>query len=136
MRRSINKILTTHVGSMPGRGEIAAAKGEPDIDDVRAIVAAQRDVGIDIVNEGEFTKGGDWLSDIDGRPSGFLPSQNSGAPLILQGKDREAFADFYKYAAERGTLFYVTQKTPPMRRNHWVCTGPIGYAGQTAMQRE
>ena len=55
---------------------------------------------------------------------------------MLQGKDRETFADFYKYAAERGTLFYVTQKTPPVRRNYWVCNGPIAYAGQAAMQRE
>ena len=62
MKRSETKILTTHVGSLPGRGEIAAAKGEADVDDIRAVIAAQRDAGIDIVNEGEFTKGGDWLS--------------------------------------------------------------------------
>jgi 5-methyltetrahydropteroyltriglutamate--homocysteine methyltransferase len=136
MQRSETKILTTHVGSLPGRGEIAAAKDEADVDDIRAVIAAQRDAGIDIVNEGEFTKGGDWLSYIDGRLSGFEPAQNAGPPLILQGKDREAFADFYKYAAERGTLFYVTQKAPPVRRNYWVCTGPIRYAGQAAMQHE
>ncbi len=80
MKRSETKILTTHVGSLPGRGEIAAAKGEADVDDIRAVIAAQRDAGIDIVNEGEFTKGGDWLSYIDGRLSGFEPAQNAGPP--------------------------------------------------------
>ena len=29
----------------------------------------------------------------------------AGAPVILQGKDRETFAEFYKYATEKGTLF-------------------------------
>lgn len=136
MKRSTNKILTTHVGSLPGRGEIAAIEGEPHPHDIRAVIAAQREAGIDIVNEGEFTKGGDWLSYVDGRLSGFEAGQNSERPLMTQGKDREAFADFYRYAAERGTLFYVTRKTPPIRRNHWVCTGPVGYSGQAAMQRE
>jgi 5-methyltetrahydropteroyltriglutamate--homocysteine methyltransferase len=136
MKRSTNRILTTHVGSLPGRGEIAAAKGEPDVDDIRDIIARQREVGLDIVNEGEFTKGGDWLSYIDGRFHGFSPVQDTEAPLLFRGKDRETFADFYKYAAERGTLFYVTQKAPAVKRNYWVCTGPIGYAGQAAVQRE
>ena len=71
MQRSTAKILTTHVGSLPGRGEIYAAGRTPAANDIRTIVAAQRDTGIDIINEGEFTKGGDWLSFIDGRLGGF-----------------------------------------------------------------
>jgi 5-methyltetrahydropteroyltriglutamate--homocysteine methyltransferase len=136
MKRSTHRILTTHVGSLPGRGEIVAAKGEPDVDDIRDIIARQREAGLDIVNEGEFTKGGDWLSYIDGRFHGFSPVPSTEAPLLPSGKDRETFADFYKYATERGTLFYVTQKAPPVKRSYWVCTGPIGYAGQAAVQRE
>ena len=136
MRRSTTKILTTHVGSLPGRGETASHGQLPTSDDIRGIIAAQREAGLDIVNEGEFTKGGDWLSYIDGRLSGFETAKDSGPPLIAQGRDREDFADFYKYAAERGTLFYVTQKAPAVRRNYWVCTGPIAYAGQTTLQKE
>jgi 5-methyltetrahydropteroyltriglutamate--homocysteine methyltransferase len=136
MQRSSDRILTTHVGSLPGRGEIAASGRAVGAADIRGIVAAQREAGLDIINEGEFTKGGDWLSYIDGRLSGFEPEERSGPPLIMQGRDRETFADFYKYAAARGTLFYVTQKAPPARRNYWVCTGPIAYAGEAAMQHE
>jgi 5-methyltetrahydropteroyltriglutamate--homocysteine methyltransferase len=136
MNRSIEKILTTHVGSLPGRGEIKASGREPEIADIRAIIAAQQDVGIDVVNEGEFTKGGDWLSYIDGRLGGFEGVSVPAQPFIAQGRDREVFADFYKYAAERGTLFYATPKTPIVRRNARVCTGPITYTGGEAMQRE
>jgi 5-methyltetrahydropteroyltriglutamate--homocysteine methyltransferase len=134
MQRSEEKILTTHVGSLPGRGE--AEHEAPDADAIREIIAAQQDTGLDIVNEGEFTKGGDWLSFIDGRLGGFASAPATGAPLLMQGKDRETFADFYKYAAERGTLFFVTKEKPAVKRIYWECTGPITYTGQAAMQRE
>lgn len=134
MQRSEKKILTTHVGSLPGRGE--AGHETPELADIREIVAAQQAAGLDIVNEGEFTKGGDWLSFIDGRLGGFTAAPATGAPLLLQGKDRETFADFYKYAIERGTLFFVTKDKPAVKRIYWECTGPITYTGQAAMQRE
>ena len=134
MQRSDTKILTTHVGSLPGRGE--SGHETPDADAIREIVAAQQAVGLDIVNEGEFTKGGDWLSFIDGRLGGFTSASATGAPLLFQGKDRETFADFYKYAAERGTLFFVTKDKPAVKRIYWECTGPITYTGHAAMQRE
>ncbi len=134
MQRSEKRILTTHVGSLPGRGE--AGHETADIAAIRHIIAAQREAGLDIVNEGEFTKGGDWLSFIDGRLGGFTAAPATGGSLLLQGKDREAFADFYKYAAERGTLFYVTKDKPAIKRVYWECTAPITYTGQAAMQNE
>jgi 5-methyltetrahydropteroyltriglutamate--homocysteine methyltransferase len=134
MQRSDKKILTTHVGSLPGRGE--SGHETPDVAAIREIVAAQQAAGLDIVNEGEFTKGGDWLSFIDGRLGGFTSAPTTGAPLLMQGKDRETFADFYKYAAERGTLFFVTKDKPAVKRIYWQCNGPITYTGQAAMQRE
>ena len=136
MQRSSSKILTTHVGSLPGRSDISS---EHDLaKEVRDIIAEQRAVGLDIINEGEFTKGGDWLNYIDGRLSGFATREVSGPPMIARGKDREEFAAFYKYATERGSLFYTnTEKGRPMvKRNYWVCTGPIAYAGRAAMHHE
>jgi len=136
MKRSTTRILTTHVGSLPGRGETANEQDLPG--SVRQVVAAQKEIGLDIVNEGEFTKGGDWLNYIDGRLGGFEKRERTGTPPIAQGKDREEFAAFYKYASERGSLFYITQDKPlsMVKRNYWVCTGPIGYVGQAAMQSE
>jgi 5-methyltetrahydropteroyltriglutamate--homocysteine methyltransferase len=134
MKRSTDKILTTHVGSLPGRGEPAS---EQDLaGSVRRVVAAQKEIGLDIVNEGELTKGGDWLTYIDGRLGGFERRDATGVPVIAQGRDREEFAEFYQYAAERGTLFYVSKDKPPVKRNYWVCTGPISYVGQARMQSE
>jgi 5-methyltetrahydropteroyltriglutamate--homocysteine methyltransferase len=139
-RSSSRKILTTHVGSLPrpdgtdrGGGEDAAALREL----VAGVVARQRDAGIDVINEGEYTKGGDWLSYVDNRFAGFEARPPSGGtPLILQGKDREQFADFYKYASERGTLFFEPAGQIKQSRPHWVATSPISYRGMAELQRE
>ena len=51
--------------------------------------------------------------------------------IILQGKDRADFADFYRYAQETGKLFYnPTKQIHADRRPMWVCTSKIGYVGQ------
>ena len=111
MKRSTSKkILTTHVGSLPRPDGTDLAGGEDEATlrkMVAGVVARQREAGIDVINEGEYAKGGDWLSYVDSRFDGFEARPPAGGkPLILQGKDREEFADFYKYASERGTLFF------------------------------
>ena len=73
---------------------------------MRKLVERQRQTGLDIINEGEYTKGGDWLSFTDDRFGGFTAGQRKGPPIVTQGKDREELADFYKWASERGTLFF------------------------------
>ena len=62
MKRSTKKILTTHVGSLPDEGR-----------GVEWVVRKQREVGLDLLNEGEYTKGGDWLSYVEARFGGFEP---------------------------------------------------------------
>ncbi len=130
MQRSTNKILTTHVGSLP------APHGLTEEDAVRSLVERQRRVGLDIINEGEYTKGGDWLSFTDHRFGGFSNGERKDAPVITLGKDREEFADFYAWAAKRGTLFFEHGTQIKKDRGHWICTGPITYTGQVALQRE
>ena len=110
MQRSVVKILTTHVGSLPFLSlDHGIASGDTThlTEDVTAVVKRQREIGIDIINEGEYSKGGDWLRYMQTRFGGFTDIEvPEGKPLIEQGKDREEFADFYRYATERGTLFY------------------------------
>jgi 5-methyltetrahydropteroyltriglutamate--homocysteine methyltransferase len=141
MKRSTSsRILTTHVGSLPrpdggdrGGGEDAAALTSL----VAGVVERQRAAGIDVINEGEYTKGGDWLSYVDNRFRGFEARPPAGGtPLILQGKDREAFADFYRQATARGTLFYEPGGQIKQARPHWVATSPIGYRGEADLKRE
>ena len=130
-------VLTTHVGSLPGPPDF-----DPQSDDelrrsVQWVVDRQRAVGIDIINEGELTKRGDWLSFMDSRLGGFedAPSPPGGS-IITKGRDREEFADFYKYAAERQTLFFVADQRMRTVRRHLTCTRPVTYTGTTALAQE
>jgi 5-methyltetrahydropteroyltriglutamate--homocysteine methyltransferase len=130
MRRSGDKILTTHVGSLP------APEGLTGRAAVEHLIGRQREIGLDIVNEGEYTKGGDWLSFADDRFGGFTTGERKGPPVVTTGKDREEFADFYKWAAERGSLFFAPGNQIQNVRKHSICTGPITYTGQAALARE
>jgi 5-methyltetrahydropteroyltriglutamate--homocysteine methyltransferase len=141
MKRSTSKkILTTHVGSLPRPDGTDLAGGEDEATlrrMVAGVVARQREAGIDVINEGEYAKGGDWLSYVDSRFDGFEARPPAGGkPLILQGKDREEFADFYKYASERGTLFFEPAGQIKQSRPHWVAVAPIKYRGAQALQKE
>jgi 5-methyltetrahydropteroyltriglutamate--homocysteine methyltransferase len=140
MQRSVAKILTTHVGSLPFLSlDTGVAIGDQThlTDDVAAIVARQREIGIDIVNEGEYSKGGDWLRYMQNRFGGFTEiAAGDEKPLIERGKDREEFADFYKYATERGTLFYAPGAQIAKKRPVQACTGPVTYVGQAELKKE
>ncbi len=125
------RILTTHVGSLP------AVAGAQSLEEAVAdVVARQRDIGLDIINEGEYTKNGDWLSFADDRFGGFEAGEPPATPIILQGKDRQEFADFYRYASERGMLFYTPGEQIRSKRVHWVCTASVTYSGQEPLARE
>src|SRR5574342_1331509 len=101
MRRSTNKILTTHVGALPGPLDTWQGKaGDAELRSaVRDVVAAQLAAGTDIVNEGELTKGGNWVTFINSRLSGFdaVPAEGTFA-LLRSSKDWLEFDDFYAKA--------------------------------------
>lgn len=142
MRRSTSKILTTHVGALPG--PLAAWEGtlpEPELHAaVAEVIAAQRSAGIDIANEGELTKGGNWVFFVNSRLSGFEPSTPGFmGTVLMQSRDWIEFDDFYKQALEGGTLFEQTRTAPNQTSSRgidWACTGPIRYVGQAAIARE
>jgi 5-methyltetrahydropteroyltriglutamate--homocysteine methyltransferase len=141
MRRSSDKILTSHVGSLPYLVELD--KAAPDyaaslILAVDAVVEKQRALGIDIMNEGEYAKGGDWLSYLEDRFGGFepRPPKPGAVHLLAQGKDRAEFAAFYKYATEKGTLFYEPGGLIRRMRPSWVCVAPVTYQAEVALARE
>jgi len=142
MKRSTDKILTTHVGSLPIPAGIW--NGEPDENTlakaVRDVVAAQRSARLDFVNEGELTKGGNWVVYLNSRLSGYTPENNGAtAGIFMHGKDWATFDEFYHAALEAGTLFEQTRSAPSSartRQTDWVCTQPIGYIGKPALERE
>jgi 5-methyltetrahydropteroyltriglutamate--homocysteine methyltransferase len=136
MKRSEGRILTTHVGSLPNTAPLDRTAGDYEArlrTQVKEVVARQRALGIDVVNEGEYTKGGNWLAYLDERFGGFevRPGEDGGA-VMWQGRDREEFAEFYRYANEKGTLFYqpAAPQATTQRRPVRVCTSPVTYRAQ------
>ena len=120
MRGSTDRILTTHVGALPMPDGLWSQTGV-DTTALRAavvdVVAAQKAAGVDFVNEGELTKGGNWVSFINDRLSGFQPRPTGGtAALLMQSKDWQDFAEFYRDAIAGGTLFEQTRTAPEQTR--------------------
>ena len=141
MRRSTDRILTTHVGALPTPkdlwkdGEVDAARLRSDVAD---IVHRQVDCGVDIVNEGELTKGGNWVDFVNTRLTGFVPRPpGASIKILMESADWIEFGDFYREALEGGTLFEQTRSAPDqLRTMDWGCDGAIAYKGQDQLRRE
>lgn len=141
MRRSTRSILTTHVGALPAPHEVWSNPGAdlPRLQqEVTNVVRLQREAGIDFVNEGELTKGGNWVTFINDRLTGFKPRETGAlVSLVQRSEDWRKFDQFYKAATEGGTLFEQTRAAPSQVRTlEYVCTGPILYSGQKQLERE
>jgi 5-methyltetrahydropteroyltriglutamate--homocysteine methyltransferase len=142
MKRSRNRILTTHVGSLirpPALQEFLRAKqaGKPYdeaayrsclTDAVADVVRKQAQVGLDIVSDGEFGKSISWSQYVLERLSGFERRPiKSGANPFTRGVDRETFAEFYAELDAREGVATTTEA---------VCVGPISYTGQAELARD
>jgi 5-methyltetrahydropteroyltriglutamate--homocysteine methyltransferase len=141
MRRSTRSILTTHVGALPAPHDIWANPGAdvPRLErEVANVIRLQREAGIDLVNEGELTKGGNWLGFINARIAGFEGRETHALlSLLRRGQDWNKFEQFYQAALDGGTLFEQTRAAPSQVRTvEYVCTAPITYIGQAQLQRE
>ena len=141
MRSSTDRILTTHVGALPMASDLWGPSGV-DTNRLRAAVAdvvqSQRSAGVDLVNEGELTKGGNWVTFVNDRLTGFeARPPTATADLMTQSADWVEFSEFYRDAREGGTLFEQTRRAPDQTRfSDWACIGPVTYRGQAALQRE
>jgi 5-methyltetrahydropteroyltriglutamate--homocysteine methyltransferase len=146
MKRSSNRILTTHVGSLirpPQLLELARAQqnGEPVDerayqqclkDSVAEVVRRQAQAGIDIVNDGEFGKSTSWSLYALKRVSGFeLRPIQPGANPFARGADRERFKEFYAEleGGEVRTWSNVTKREA-------VCVAPVKYTGLGELQHD
>jgi 5-methyltetrahydropteroyltriglutamate--homocysteine methyltransferase len=142
MKRSTDRILTTHVGSLvrpSGLVELMRAKdsGQPyDQQElaarvrsaVRDVVQQQIEAGVDIPSDGEYGKPS-FSGYVNERLSGFerRPRDPNESPLLNWGRDRQLFREFYEeYDRATGSASGY-----PV-----VCTGPITYQGQAAVQSD
>jgi 5-methyltetrahydropteroyltriglutamate--homocysteine methyltransferase len=109
MQRSVDRILTTHVGSLPRTQAVtdvlfARAAGQPDepgaaaviANAVKEVVQRQVDVGIDVVSDGEMSKIS-YATYVAERLSGF-----AGDTPREPGQDLVEFPGLLKKLAEKG----------------------------------
>jgi 5-methyltetrahydropteroyltriglutamate--homocysteine methyltransferase len=142
LQQNTDRIQTTHIGSLPrphnvldllkaklnGQPYDQAALDKAIAEGVRNNVRKQVDCGVDIVTDGEVSKPG-FFTYIQERLTGFEP--RPGQKLLLFQKEVAAFPDYYaqyfKEAMMGGTIVAIT----PV-----VCTGPIKYKGEQAVQKD
>src|SRR6516162_9859133 len=152
MKRSDRRILTSHVGSLPrpdalieinrlkfaGEAYDAAAYAATLSAAVEEVCRQQAEIGVDIINDGEYGKTtsgpidyGAWSSYAWGRLSGWEPGEPGRLPALAGRRDRQKFAEFYRELD--ATSFRSSSSLggrPP------VFTGPIAYVGQQALSTD
>jgi 5-methyltetrahydropteroyltriglutamate--homocysteine methyltransferase len=142
MKRSSDRILTTHVGSLirptalqeflrakqAGKPYDEAAYAKCLKESVAEVVRKQADVGIDVVSDGEFGKSISWSQYVLERLSGFERRPiKPGANPFARGLDRERFAEFYAELDAREAVATTVEA---------VCVGPVAYTGQAELKRD
>ena len=146
MKRSLNRILTTHTGSLvrpPQLLEFARARQKGGSIDqhafdstlkeaVRDVVARQAAAGIDVPNDGEFGKSTSWSLYVLKRLTGFEMREVKGANPFARGADRAKFREFYDELEGRGDGKDWSNVT----RFDAVCVGDITYNGLFELQRD
>ena len=143
MKRSSDRILTTHAGRLDGPAELMQLSRDvmtgravdlhawrPQIQGyIVDVVRKQTQAGIDVVSDGEVGKiGFGSLVYYGKRLSGLQtrPLKPGEAPFMaMETNERIEFADFYKEMQ--------FMPAPPVRA---VCSGPVNYIGQDEVQRD
>jgi 5-methyltetrahydropteroyltriglutamate--homocysteine methyltransferase len=142
VKRSADRILTTHAGSLPRPADLleliqAKATGHPvdqsafatrvrrAVDD---IVRRQVELGVDIVDDGEMAKPG-FIPYVNERLSGFEPDPQGRISPWTGSREVRAFPEFYDW-------FSRAMPSPAVRSLHMVCTGPIAYTGARHVQTD
>ena len=149
MPHNIDRILTTHVGSLirppkliefwrlieDGKPYDEAAFEACLTEFVTEVVRQQADVGIDIVSDGEFSKGLNWAFYIFKRLKGIAVRPATPEELkdpmasMSGGQDRRAFPEFY---AEYDTATGLGKRLS----NRVVVNEQISYSGQRQVGRD
>ena len=136
MKRSLDRILTTHAGSLPRPPDVLAMATGQTLDPavfatrvrraVVDVVRRQAEHGLDVVTDGEMSKPS-FITYVTERLSGFEPSREPGAVPWAGSREATAFPEFYE-----PTL----RQSPNAAAPRFVCTGPVTYVGHTRLQAD
>ena len=157
MKRSTDRILTTHSGSLvrtPAiiEGMKAHTVGRPYDEtalaaDVRAgvqdVVRRQVEAGVDIPNDGEYSRRG-FMGYVNERLGGLEPRAPEPAEMVLvPGRERDRFAEFSELYDRYFRVIYMYPeismdevRDTPSIVERFRLTGPITYTGQAAVQTD
>jgi 5-methyltetrahydropteroyltriglutamate--homocysteine methyltransferase len=142
MKRSADRILTTHAGSLPRPAdllELIRAKERGGAYDpvafaarvrgaVKAMVGKQIQIGIDVIDDGEMGKSG-FIPYVNERLAGFAVDRGRSGSPFAGSREFRAFPEFYEW-------FGRALPSPAASLPHMVCTGPISYKGQAQVQAD
>ena len=152
MKTSADRILTTHVGSIPrpesirellrarldGQAVDAATLAARVKDAVTDVVRQQAECGVDVVSDGEMSKTS-FIAYSDERLTGFtpmrpddpnVPASNTSGSWARRLDTRREWRAFREYYAA-----YLPAAMPPSAPPT-VCTGPIAYKGEALLKRD
>src|SRR4051812_33178054 len=149
MQRSIDRILTTHTGSLPRPADLVAMLNAKELDEpydktafaarvkraIDEIVRKQTETGLDIIGDGEHSKF-NWMAYARARLTGL---EEIDSPVRFRGATRDSieFADAYEdlkvmHAARAGAL--VAKRTA--RPKALVCAAAIRYVGHDELRTD
>ena len=162
MKRSTDRILVTHVGSLPRPNDLIALYRDDAPDTtllprlrsaIADVVRQQLEAGIDIVNDGEFGKAmrravdyGAWWSYVYDRLAGYElrgeVAKKGRAAWTFGSKERREFAAFYAEELSAGQTSSASTSSAAMsgtssaRMYGLACAAPVKYTGHAAIQRD
>jgi 5-methyltetrahydropteroyltriglutamate--homocysteine methyltransferase len=142
IQQNTDRIQTTHIGSLPRPHKLldilkrkfsGETIDEKEFDrvlsqSVMETVRKQKDCGIDIVTDGEFSKPG-FFTYIQERLEGFEARKDQ--KLVIFQKEIEAFPEYYAEYFKQAMLGGAIVPITPV-----VCVGPVKYRGEKAVQRD
>ncbi len=135
MQRSSERIITTHVGSLPRPPDLlaeimAGAPINPDAQSVHAarlqaavkeVVRKQIELGIDVIDDGEFGKTS-FVAYVNERLGGFEIDRDAPRQIPwAQSREARSFPEFY------------AQAPAAPRPNRMICTQPVTYRGKAQL---
>jgi 5-methyltetrahydropteroyltriglutamate--homocysteine methyltransferase len=142
MKRSTDRILTTHVGSLPrpddlfdlmlermdGKVVDEKAYAERVRRAVQDSVRQQVDAGLDVVSDGEMAKPS-FITYAASRLGGLEKREGFRPSPFANTRETRDFPDYYKSEV-------AAQVSARRRRALMVCAGPIIYKGQAALRAD
>ena len=143
MNRSTDRILVTHVGSIPRPPELIEAMVAEERDEpldrqeydamlkraVADVVARQVELGIDCVSDGEFSKRG-FAVYAHERLGGLTPGNRHRPAAWAGSREVLSFPEFYE------PVVRPPSGAPTAHSVQMICTGPVIYMGEEQLRRD